>query len=191
MVIWQRFHIKRGDTLPFKGWHNDTTRDGLAQVFAELGFGKGAEIGVAEGRYSQVLCETIPGLALMCVDPYRAYERCSQEMCNKRCAAAVKRLAGYGVQFQKMPSMEAVRLVPEESLDFVYIDGAHDFDNAMLDIIGWAKRVRKGGIVSGHDYYKFYRSGVIRAVDAYVLAHNIGQWYITHEREPSWLWVKG
>lgn len=189
-AIWKKFNIKPGDTLPYRGWHNDTTRTTLAQLFLELGFTKGAEIGVAQGLYSRILCTTIPRLSLRCVDPYQPYEGCSQALCDRRRAGAVTRLTEYGVTFMQQPSMDAVRQVELESLDFVYIDGAHDFDNVMQDIIEWAKRVRPGGIVSGHDYYKFYRSGVIRAVDAYTLAHDIEMWYITHEVEASWFWVK-
>ena len=89
-----------------------------------------------------------------------------------------------------MTSMEAVSKIPDASLDFVYIDGRHEFDFIMMDLIAWAPKVRAGGIVSGHDYYQFYRGGVVHAVNAYVLGHNIKEWFVTREKECSFFWVK-
>jgi hypothetical protein len=86
--------------------------------------------------------------------------------------------------------MDAVRKIKNESLDFVYIDGFHDFDWVMPDLIFWAQKVRRHGIVAGHDYYPFFRAGVMFAVDAYTRAHNINDWYVTREKEPTWFWVK-
>jgi hypothetical protein len=86
--------------------------------------------------------------------------------------------------------MKAVLKVKDTSLDFIYVDGFHDFDWIMPDLIFWAQKVRPGGIIAGHDYYPFFRAGVMTAVDTYVKAHNIRDWYVTREKEPSWFWVK-
>ena len=90
----------------------------------------------------------------------------------------------------KAMSMDAVRDVPKESLDFVYIDGNHMFDFVMQDIIEWSKRVRPGGIVSGHDYYRFRNAGIIPAVDLYTKMHKIKQFFLTDEKTPSFFWIK-
>lgn len=49
-------------------------------------------------------------------------------------------------------SLEAAELYLDGSLDFVYIDAAHDFDSVCADIQAWYPKVRSGGIVSGDDY---------------------------------------
>src|SRR3990167_381360 len=53
---------------------------GLAELFAELGFEYGAEIGTDQGEYAEVLCKTIPDLTLFCIDPWKttAYEKGEQ-----------------------------------------------------------------------------------------------------------------
>jgi predicted O-methyltransferase YrrM len=41
-----------------------------------------------------------------------------------------------------------------ETLDFVYIDANHDYDSVMVDICLWYPKIRKGGILAGHDYQR-------------------------------------
>lgn len=172
-------------------------RADLARKFASEGYKTGAEIGVADGRFSEVLCKSIPGLQLTCVDPwapypenprYYGFSRRDGKRPNEELAR--ERMAPFGAKMVKAMSMDAVRDVPAGSLDFVYIDGHHDFDFVMQDIIEWAKRVRRGGCVAGHDYYHFRGSGVIPAVDAYCKAHGIRILNITDEREPTWFFFK-
>jgi hypothetical protein len=51
-----------------------------------------------------------------------------------------------------MSSIEAAETYLDNSLDFVFIDAAHDYDSVKQDIISWLPKVKKGGIISGHDY---------------------------------------
>lgn len=163
-------------------------RTELAEFFALQGFTKGAEVGVADGRYSEILCEKIPDLELIAVDPF--YRRGHYEK-------AKERLQKYNVKIIKKTSMEAVLGIDNGFLDFVFIDGNHRFDFVVEDLIGWARKVRSDGIVAGHDYYQFHDSGVIEAVNAYVEVHeinlNLTLWdYDGHkdDRCPSWWFYK-
>lgn len=54
--------------------------------------------------------------------------------------------------FLQMPSVEAAKKFKNESLDFVFIDGNHDFQDVCDDIDAWLPKVKKGGIIAGHDY---------------------------------------
>jgi predicted O-methyltransferase YrrM len=36
--------------------------------------------------------------------------------------------------------------------DFIYIDGAHDYDNVLSDLKRWYSKLKVGGFMSGHDY---------------------------------------
>ena len=154
-----------------------TNRIELAKHFAKLGFTHGAEIGVADGRYSEILCQEIPNLQkLYLVDPYAHYGNNwrSDDYQQKAYDKARERVYKYfAPEFLVATSLEVSRKIMDESLDFVFIDGAHDFDNVIIDIILWSKKVKKGGIVSGHDYYNFNSGGVIAAVNAYCEAHKI------------------
>ena len=134
----------------------------------------------------------IPDLKLICVDPWAAFGKNSDEHMEGVYESARKRLNGKKVVWKRMPSTEGAKEVPDETLDFVYIDGLHDFDSVMQDLILWCKKVRRGGIVSGHDFVYAPREGVIEAVTAYTKAHNVNHLYLTRDRAEcnSWFFVK-
>lgn len=174
----------------------------LAKYFAQLCFNSGAEIGVAEGRFSEVLCQNIPGLKLIAVDNWDNFRTTRRATTNKITGEELtkRRLAPYNATIIKKLSMDAVKDVADESLDFVYIDASHHYVDVRDDIREWAKKVRPGGIVSGHDYYVFQSGNrdVIDAVDEYVKEHGLQllttDWDEHYkrwdERQPSWYFFK-
>ena len=193
LLIQRRFRIRPDDISPCRALKR-ACRDVLAALFAEAGFASGVEVGVAHGDYSLVLCQAIPGLRLLCVDPWTAYQSGSVDKLDAASAVvqrqeAQRRLAPYTVVFQTTTSAQAVLTVPVHSLDFAVLDGDHEFDGAMCDLIAWSARVRVGGIVAVHDYDVAYRVGVMEAVNAYTRAHAIGRWYLTRDRVPYAFWV--
>ena len=154
----------------------------MVDMFGELGFKYGAEVGVGRGDYSDVLCSRIKSLKkLYSVDPWtvvykdpRTYKKGSRRQ-ERYYELSKEKLDKYPVcEIIRKTSIEAVMDIPYESLDFVYIDGAHTFDYVMVDLIEWGKRVKKGGIISGDDY-KLHRDGdVMTPVNIYCQAHDIG-----------------
>ena len=49
-------------------------------------------------------------------------------------------------------SIEASKRYADASLDFVFIDAAHDYRSVFEDIVAWLPKVKIGGIISGHDW---------------------------------------
>lgn len=190
-AIWRKFHVKQRDTVPFSGWWT-SDRQTVDELFAELEFNYGAEIGVCKGQHARTLLRLNKSLNIILVDPWCSYGRLSQEKAELRYAKCLESLAPYEdrIKYMRMNSMDAVQEIKDGSLDFVYIDGLHEFDPVMMDIIRWSPKVRKGGIIAGHDYYAFYQSGIIDAVNTYTRAHNINEWYITRDKEATWFWVQ-
>jgi len=173
-------------------------RDELAVLFNELDYKIGAEIGVAEGEYSEVLCKAIPGLNLYCIDAWQAYggynDYKNKERFERFYATAQARLIPYGCTIIREFSVDAVKHFINQYFDFVYIDAAHDFLSVTQDIAWWSAKVRKGGIVAGHDYKRdtnpTWRYHVKDVVPTWAYAHRISPWFITTEHTPSWFWVK-
>jgi hypothetical protein len=174
----------------------DCARDDLPGFFVEMGFKTGAEIGVGKGEFSEKLCQA--GLRLYSVDPWFK---------DKNFALAKEKLGKYpNCTIVRKTSMEAVADFANESLDFVYIDANHEFRYIAEDLVEWSKKVRPGGIVSGHDYFfpknlrgktKWHIGYVLKA---YVEAYSISNWYVLGRRRPhpgekrdkwrSWMFVK-
>lgn len=184
-------------------------RDNLPELFKELGFRVGIEIGVYRGIYSEILCKGIPGLKLYGVDPWKVYKPdyrdfSKQIYLTNAHKEAKERLKKYDVELIWGYSMDAVKNFDDNSLDFVYIDGNHEFPYVTQDIIHWTKKVRPGGIVSGHDYLE--RAGkrntlhVIAAINGYTHCYRIYPWFVIgtkamtpgviRDRSRSWMFVK-
>ena len=147
-----RESLKGQIDLPF-------TREHLAIYFAAVSFTKGAEIGVERGHFSKVLLEWNPNLYLICVDawqPYRGYrEHVSAEKLFGFYHETVELLTGLGnFSLVQAFSVDAAPRYPDGSLDFVYIDAAHDLPNVIADLAALAPKVRAGEIVSDHDYLR-------------------------------------
>lgn len=165
--IVRKFNVNANGKSPIE--IPDTDRQTLAHLFKELGFKNGVEVGVEEGIYAEVLCKANPGLKLHCVDSWKAYEgyleHRDQTKIDSLYEKAKERLQKYNVHLIKKLSIDGVKDFPDNSLDFVYIDGNHKYDYALKDITEWTKKVRPGGIVSGHDFRRD-KSGLIQVVEA-------------------------
>ena len=166
-------------------------RDDLAKWFKELGFTSGAEIGVKEGVYSEVLCKANPLLHLHSVDPWLVREEYhdnrGQGVFTKYEENARKRLAPYDCTILKMKSGDAVAQFARRSLDFVYIDGHHNLFNVIHDLTMWSAVVRPGGIIAGHDFVRYTNQAmhVPQGVLAYVDAYAIKPWYLLGRRHTA------
>jgi predicted O-methyltransferase YrrM len=79
-------------------------------------------------------------------------------------------------------SWEMADMYPDESIDFVFIDAAHDYASVKKDLAAWYPKVKKGGIFAGHDYA--WSADVRRAVDEF-----LGKGTIT-EQEGCWIYNK-
>jgi len=170
-------------------------RDDFGKMFHEKGFTKGVEVGVYKGEFSEQLCKTMSGVELYGVDDYDIIElraeRKGASAQHKFYKGALKRTKPFpNYKLLKKTSMAATLEFPLNSIDFVYIDGGHGFDYVMADLIEWGKRVKKGGIISGHDYYHFVNGGIVEAVEAYTCMHGVKTVYMTDERVKSFWFFK-
>lgn len=191
----------------------DVGRRQLPRFFKDMGFKRGVEIGVQRGNFLRRLAKE--GFEVYGVDPWSSYRDydVDYDLKNKQSdiyKSAVAHTQEYSnCKLIRKMSMDAVQDFEEESIDFVYIDGHHGFKYVTEDIFEWSKRVRKGGIIAGHDYAyshrpKHYRKPYILQVryviDAYVAAFNIKPFYVVgskyvvegekRDQFRSWFWIK-
>lgn len=182
----------------------------LLRWLKELDFRVGVEIGVDRATYSHLICDYNTQMKLYGVDPYLKYpeynEYTDQAEMDRIFAEAKERmksaLAHKQYEFIRKPSMEAVKDFADESLDFVYIDANHEADFPYNDIVEWAKKVKKGGILAGHDFVrvKVLNFTIKEALEKYTKENNIHPWFvlgtyyvrrgIVRDRTRSWMIVK-
>jgi hypothetical protein len=190
----------------------DCSRDDLPEFFKEMDYTVGVEVGIYKGEFTEKLCKE--DFKIYAVDPWMSYgeyglkHKGFQERQNTLYKQTRKKLKTYkNCVILRKTSMGAVENFKDESLDFVYIDGNHEFKYVSEDIWEWSKKIRKGGVISGHDYVTeeiglndLDSLHVRYVVDAYTLAWGIKNWYILGKQEivkgekrdkyRSWLWIK-
>lgn len=173
-------------------------RPEMSRWFADMGARRGAEIGVWRGKWSARMCADNPNLELLCVDRWQTYgeyadSRNDQAKLDEAYQNAAAGLAKYRCMLLRMASLEAAKTVPDGSLDYVYVDANHGDAFVTADLEAWAPKVRRGGIVSGHDYiWRAERPHieVKAAVDRFVTARKIAPLLVfAADPVPSFAWV--
>jgi hypothetical protein len=64
----------------------------------------------------------------------------------------------------KNNSVEASELFDDFSLDLVYLDASHDYNDVYEDIVHWQNKIKTDGYLSGHDYHN-QDSSVVEVLD--------------------------
>lgn len=144
----------------------------IGGVCLQCGYRRGAEIGVSQGRFTMFLCAIMHDLEMIAVDRWEEqpghktegwigwdHEGSYQRLKNNCAQYFPDR-----VDIVRSDSVSAASQVEDSSLDFVFIDADHSYEGCKADIDAWSPKVRKGGIISGHDYNPKW-PGVIKAVD--------------------------
>jgi predicted O-methyltransferase YrrM len=68
-------------------------------------------------------------------------------------------------------------------VDFVYIDGSHEYENVIKDLHYFWYTLKPGGILAGHDWHS---PGVRRAVEEFAERRRMG----VHVNKPDWVFYK-
>ena len=185
----------------------ECSRFDLPEFFVELGYKVGVEIGVYKGKFSRHLCKS--GIEIYSIDPWSIYDdfnevamqypwrprrHVDQAHLDYLFSMASWRLNRFSnSHIVRKTSMEAAKDFDNESIDFVYIDGNHFIKYVAEDIWEWTKKVKKGGIVAGHDYLtrEDCPCQVKEVVDIYARVFGIEDWYIIGpESAKTWMWFK-
>jgi predicted O-methyltransferase YrrM/GR25 family glycosyltransferase involved in LPS biosynthesis len=133
------------------------------------------EIGSWKGKSSAFMAVEIANsyknINLYCVDTWEgSVEHQGTEELNSLYnifSDNMKPLTDYHIPL-RMTSLEAAKQFENNSLDFVFIDASHEYEDVKNDINAWFPKVKNGGIIAGHDYYVTghdYFPGVKKAVN--------------------------
>lgn len=153
------------------------TRDHLGLwLNAHALLGSGVEVGTHRGEFAETILSHWRGERLFCVDCWSAvphdpllYQLPPTDAEQERhYAFARARLDRFGahVSFIRQFSGPAAIEFEDHSLDFSYIDAAHDKESVFADLNSWWPKVKHGGVFCGDDYTASY-PGVVEAVHAF------------------------
>ena len=146
------------ETNKIEGWLGGYQIPIMWSIFSTLE-GKAVEVGCWKGRATSAFKFEIPKdqFKLYCVDPFLGSAEHKEYLQGSSTRADFeKNLRDRGVldsvSVVEKYSAEAAKDFEDNSLDLVFIDAEHDYDNVKLDILSWTPKLKSGGIICGHDY---------------------------------------
>lgn len=77
------------------------------------------------------------------------------------------------VEIVRKFSFEAVSDFADGTFDFVYVDACHLYEDVKRDLEDWEPKLKRGGLLCGHDYKVFADHGVIEAVDEFCVGRGL------------------
>lgn len=124
------------------------------------------EIGSYQGESTEIIARNFPNSEINAVDIWEQYIEDvngdgtlnytleSQQLELEEAEIRfTERIENYpNVKKNKIPSLEFCKKLDDNSIDFVYIDGNHQYTSVKEDILSWLPKIKNGGIISGHDY---------------------------------------
>ena len=128
--------------------------------------GSAAELGVKQGYYTSTVlrhwrqcAEYVQVDVWSPLSNYNDHANVEQQK-QREYKQSAKRLLdqavsrGYatsGVQCQNFTTNCAAQY-PDEHFDFIYVDARHDRLGVLDDLVAWYPKLRRGGVMAGHDY---------------------------------------
>lgn len=131
------------------------------------------EVGVRDGHFSKFILDNTLVKKLYAIDPWENNPELTwAEESFKICQSFLNPF-GDRAEMIKAYSPSAAEMFDDESIDFVYVDALHDYDSVKADINAFYPKVKKGGIIAGHDYHLGDWPGVYHAVNEFVSKNNL------------------
>ena len=147
-------------------WRWEVLVDWLRDVDPRLG----AEIGVKKGKFTSYLLNAYPKLMMHVVDPWENQPGANEDYTEwnwikiyNEYFENIKTVRDRIIEHRDY-SKNVAPMIPDGQLDFVFIDAQHDYISVRQDIELWGPKIRKGGLLAGHDYQSRF-PGVIAAVN--------------------------
>lgn len=126
------------------------------------------QVGTGKGNTSMSLLSNNPDLILHEV-AYYANDGSGQDSKERHKQLWLKRINPYKnrVVIYNGKSENISKTIKDGCFDCVFIDADHSYEMALLDIENWYPKVKKGGLLCGHDFGQPRFPGVRKAVEEY------------------------
>ena len=145
--------------------------------------GKIAEIGVAQGDFSELILKTTAPDSLHLIDVWNS--RIYSADLLKKVTSRFKGLIDEGrILIHRKLSIDASGDFEDDYFDWIYIDTTHSYDTTREELARYAPKVKLDGVIAGHDYTtgnwdSLIRYGVIEAVHEFCVKYGWELVYLT------------
>jgi hypothetical protein len=143
-------------------------RDFYSWLARRFPYGRGVEVGSFAGRSAAYLAVELHNLNVHSIEHLPTFDLIDtfEAPGIGDASAVLERLHRVSHITNVCPGDSALSASRYEdgSLDWVYIDADHRYEAVRRDILAWLPKVKKGGMIAGHDYAAYPTFGVIEAV---------------------------
>ncbi len=159
-----------------------------------------AELGVYRGEFAISILNTIKPKVLHLIDPWKlgndkngvggygfiehtAFATNNDHKYVKNLFAS--EIKSGQVVLHKKYSYDALGSFPDNYFDFIYIDACHLYDSVKADLHDYLPKLKKTGLMCGHDYVNVNNFGVIQAVDEFANENGFDL-FVLNEGQHDW-----
>jgi len=141
--------------FPYPYWEN------VPWLINKYGLRQGVELGVLRGRTLAGILKRCPEVHMVGVDAwcdlpggfdYAAVLKNFSHDENHRVTLEKVKPYNDRVEIIRDTTTNASRPIDDNSIDIVYVDAGHDYDNVKADIKNWMPKLKPGGWMTGDDY---------------------------------------
>ena len=160
-----------------------TNRNALLSALPKGGVA--AEIGVFEGEFSRRILKFAQPEKLHLIDVWGS-ERYPGSLMDVVQGKFETKLADGSMEINRGYSTDELAKFTDHYFDWVYVDTDHSYETTAKELELCRHKVKKGGIIAGHDYVQGdwklrYRYGVVEAVNEFCHKYNWEMILTTYE----------
>lgn len=133
------------------------------------------EVGCSDGANAKTMLDSLDVRKMYLIDAFISYDSHTSKYGNleKNYAKAKKLSKKYdNVILIKGTSADVVNKIPQD-VDYVYIDANHSYEYVKQDIELYYPKVKKGGMLAGHDFNGQWINDVCKAVFEFTRRNNL------------------
>ena len=139
----------------------------------------GAELGIWDAEFSRTISKIIKPQLFYLVDTW-----IDMDLEERLTDNFIKRSKNSNYIKRKQTSETFLNSLEDETLDWVYIDAAHDYESVVKDLILSKDKVKDDGYIMGHDFINYdyinhFDYGVKKAVHDFLHNYDYEMIYLT------------
>ncbi|MBS1607740.1 MAG: class I SAM-dependent methyltransferase [Bacteroidetes bacterium] len=158
-----------------------------------------AEVGVAYGNFSALLLEILQPEKFIAIDSYAFTtdnEPWKQTILKESKLSHLEyykdrfknEIIAGKVEVHQGLSWDCLAKLPDRSLDYVYLDAGHTYDEVVKDILQLKKKIKDTAIIQFNDYtlfdaFAFVPYGVPKAIHEFITEENLEVLYLCLHRQ--------